>query len=81
MSRAEILKAALELPEEERETLVEELAVSLHGGRADGSLSPEWEAEIARRLRKVESGEAKFISPEEVFSEADEIVRAARGGR
>jgi putative addiction module component (TIGR02574 family) len=81
MSRAEIMKAALELAEEERELLVEELVVSLHGGSADGGLSPPWEAEIARRLRKAESGEATYVSAEEVFPEADEMVRAARGAR
>ena len=81
MSRAEIFKAALELPKEERELLVEELAVSLHGGSAAGGLSPAWEAEIARRLRKVESGEATYVSAEEVFAEADEIIRAARDAR
>jgi putative addiction module component (TIGR02574 family) len=79
MSRAEILKAALALPEGERELLVEELAVSLHGGSSDGGLSPAWEAEIARRLRTVESGESTFVSAEDVLAEADEIIRTKRG--
>jgi putative addiction module component (TIGR02574 family) len=81
MSRAEILKAALELPDDERELLVEELAVSLHGGSADGGLSPAWEAEIARRLRKLESGQAGLAAADEVFAEAAATIRASRGPR
>jgi putative addiction module component (TIGR02574 family) len=81
MSRAEILKAALELPDEERHLLVQELVVSLHEDAAGGELSPAWEAEIAGRLRRLESGEGTHVSSEDVFAEADEIVRARRGGR
>jgi putative addiction module component (TIGR02574 family) len=78
MQRADILEAALGLPEDEREKLVEELSASLRGGDI---LSPAWEAEIARRLRKLEAGEAAFASADEVFEEADAIIRAARAAR
>ena len=78
MQRTEILKAALGLPEDEREKLVEELSASL---RSTDALSPAWEAEIARRLRKLEAGEATFAPAEEVFEEAEAIIRTARGTR
>lgn len=78
MSRAEILKAALELPDEEREKLVHELKDSLQGGASDGDLSPAWEDEISRRLHKIERGEAEYAPADEVFQEAHEIVRGRR---
>jgi hypothetical protein len=34
---------------------------------ADTKLTPGWEAEIERSLRKIESGEATFLSAEELF--------------
>ena len=49
-----ILDEALALPQEEREELVGALSSSLE----PVELSPEWAAEIARRVRKIESGEA-----------------------
>lgn len=50
----QILDAALALPPSEREELVDALSRSLDPHR----LSPEWEAEIARRVAKLESGDA-----------------------
>jgi putative addiction module component (TIGR02574 family) len=71
-------KPALGLPVDEREKLLEELSGSLRGTDA---LSAAWEAEIAGRLRKLDAGEATFTSAEEVFEEADTIVRVARATR
>lgn len=81
MRRAEILKAALDLSEDEREKLVEELSATLRAVGGGAGLSPGWEAEIARRIRRIESGEATFVSAEKTFEEADEFVRAARASR
>jgi hypothetical protein len=77
MQRAEILKAALELPEEERGKLVDELSASLSGPTLSGA----WEREIAQRLRSLEAQEAASSPADEVFDEAAAIVRAARGAR
>jgi putative addiction module component (TIGR02574 family) len=78
MQRDEILKAALGLPEDEREKLVDELAASL---RRSDALSPAWEAEIARRLRTLEAGEAITVPADEVFEQAEAIIRAPRATR
>jgi putative addiction module component (TIGR02574 family) len=78
MQRAEILKAALQLPEDEREKLVDELTASL---RAAGALSPAWEAEIARRLSELEAGETTSDSAEEVLEGVEAIIRAGRDTR
>ena len=56
-----ILKEALALPPEDREELVGALSESLDPVR----LSPEWESEIARRIAKIESGEAVLHDAEE----------------
>ena len=49
-----ILDEALALSTSEREGLVDALSRSLDPHRLD----PEWEAEITRRIQKIESGEA-----------------------
>lgn len=49
-----ILEDALALPQEEREELMSALSESLDLVR----VSPAWEAELARRVSRIESGEA-----------------------
>ncbi len=56
-----ILDEALTLPQEEREKLVGALSSSLE----PVELSPQWEAEIARRVRKTEDGSATFQDAED----------------
>jgi len=67
-----ILDEALALPQEEREELVGALSSSLE----PVALSPEWEAEIASRARKIESGEAAFHDAGEHLQK----LRAKYGG-
>jgi len=78
MSRAEILKAALDLPEQEREQLVEELSASLHGGFATKEIEESWEAEVARRLAEIDAGTAVLHDWPEV---RDELLAELRGQR
>ena len=59
-----ILEDALALPERERVALIEALADSIVG--EDDDLSPEWKAEIARRIEAVERGESRLIPGDEV---------------
>lgn len=54
---------ALALPEKERVALIDALADSIVG---DDDLSPEWKAEIARRIGAVERGESHLIPGDEV---------------
>lgn len=57
-SRArKLLDEVLALPQDEREELVSALTESLEPVR----VSPEWEAELARRVEAVASGEARVL--------------------
>lgn len=55
-----IFKDALALTDEEREELVAALTQTL----APLELDPAWKAELARRIAKIESGEAVFHDAE-----------------
>ena len=72
-----LLDSALKLEPAEREQLAHDLLESIDKS-ADGELSPAWEAEIQRRLRKIESGEATFVSADEVFVGSEAILRSGR---
>ena len=54
----EIIEAALGLPAEDREQIIVELAASLNGGFASKEIEAAWLAEIDRRWKDVESGQA-----------------------
>ena len=61
-----ILSAALTLPPEDREELAERLLRSLDGTDYV-ALSPEWKAEIERRMKEIDDGTAELIDGEEVM--------------
>ena len=67
----EIVEAALQLPPEQREEVINELWASL-----DGDLGDEWEGEIQRRVQDVDAGRVKTIPAEEVFSRLGHRFRA-----
>ena len=54
----EIIEAALSLPPEEREQVFVELGASLNSGFASKEIEAAWLAEIDRRWKEVESGQA-----------------------
>jgi putative addiction module component (TIGR02574 family) len=60
----EILEAALKLPTEQREELIEELSASLDAG----DLGEYWEAEIQRRVADVDAGKVKTVPADEVYA-------------
>lgn len=68
MSRAlnEIVTAALALPPEERQILVERMEDSL--ASIPILHEEEWKAEVERRIRDLEAGRTKLIPAEEVFA-------------
>jgi len=72
----EILEAALELPEKDRETLVDKLAASLHGGFASAEIEQAWAAEIERRCADVDAGRAILRDWDEVRDEILADLRA-----
>jgi putative addiction module component (TIGR02574 family) len=73
----QIIEAALKLDPTEREQIANELLESIDDS-SDAELSPAWEAEIQRRLRRIEAGEATFVSGDEVFAKAEAILRGGR---
>jgi putative addiction module component (TIGR02574 family) len=62
----EIVTAALALPPEERQILVERMEDSL--ARVPILHQEEWKAEVERRIRDLEAGRTKLIPAEEVFA-------------
>ena len=66
----EIVEAALQLPPEQREEVINDLWASL-----DGNLGDEWEEEIQRRVQDVDAGRVKTIPAEEVFSRLEHSFR------
>ena len=60
-----ILEEALALSEQEREGLVSALSSSLE----PVELTPEWSAEIRRRIQKIERGEAELLDAEAHLAE------------
>ena len=70
-----ILEDALALPEEERVALIDALADSVMGEVDD--LSPEWKAEITRRIEAVERGESRLIPGDEVEARIRETLGRA----
>lgn len=67
-----ILEDALALPKPERAALIDALADSLVG--EDDDLTPEWKAEIARRIEAVERGESRLIPGDEVDARIRETL-------
>lgn len=60
----DILEAALKLPTEQREELIEELSASLDAA----DLGEYWEAEIQRRVADVDAGNVKTVPADEVYA-------------
>lgn len=75
-SAAEVLEAALALPEDQRAEVAEKLLASLDG-EVDANAEAEWGAEIERRLARIEAGQSKAISMGESVAR---LHRIARGG-
>jgi putative addiction module component (TIGR02574 family) len=61
---AELLEAALALPEEERAELAELLAATLTS--PPSRLHPDWAAELRRRAAEIDSGKVRPIPWEEI---------------
>ena len=68
-----VFAQALALPEPQRADLIDALTDSLRDAHEE--LSPEWTAEISRRIAAVSRGESKLIPGDEV----DARIRRALG--
>lgn len=70
----QIIEAALKLDPAERVHVAEAIWESV-GGDATEDVERLWREELARRRGKIESGQAKFFSTDEVRAEAKKILR------
>ncbi len=79
MTRAakDIVKAAIQLPENERVQVVEQLLASLET-TIDEDVDAAWAAEIERRSRQIKEGTVSLIPWEEVKSQARKRARAKK---
>lgn len=75
MTRDEIFEAALQLPEDERVLLAEEL---LSEGGFAPEVADEWIDEVRRRLDRIDAGQARLIPAEDAFALARARLREAR---
>ena len=73
-----IIEAALNLPADEREQIVVELAASLNGGFASKEIEAAWLAEVDRRWKEVESGQAVLHDWADVRDQLLAELRARR---
>ena len=73
----QILEAALQLPDEDRAQLVDELKATLHSGFATEEVEQAWASEIDRRSQELDSGKAGLRDWDEA---RDEILAELRGG-
>ncbi len=65
ISYEQLESGVLNLPREDRSKLVTRLLVSLEDD--DFKLSPEWDAELDRRVKEMDEGTARIISSEELW--------------
>lgn len=72
----ELYEAALQLPESEREALVESLILTIDYGDPN-EVEREWRKEIGRRTQEILSGAVEGIPWSEVKKEARRIARAS----
>jgi putative addiction module component (TIGR02574 family) len=70
----DIVKAAIQLPENERVLVVEELLARLEPG-TDKDVDAAWAAEIERRAREIKAGTVRPLSWKQVRSRARKRAR------
>lgn len=68
MSIDEIEAAALDLPLDERDELIQRLQAA---GVEDQTIDSAWRAEIRRRMELIDAGEVEWIDEEEILAELE----------
>ena len=80
-----VFSEALALPSKKRAELAERLLRSLDGPEPNPAEQAEidaaWDREIERRMRRIEEGKSRMIPAEEVFAEAQQIIRKVRAAK
>lgn len=73
MDQQQILDAALDLSEDQREELVQAISESLDAP----DLGPYWEVEIARRIAEPDAGHLDTVPTDDVFARIAQRFRGA----
>lgn len=72
MTTAEMLEhlraEAMKLPEPERRALVRSLQETLDDDSDDGELHPDWDAELRRRIARIDDGSARVSTVDETMA-------------
>jgi hypothetical protein len=76
----DVIEATLQLEAAERARVANELLASARKA-AGVDLSPAWQEAVERRLAKIESSDATYLSEDEVFAPSETILRDGRPGR
>jgi len=72
LTAEQVREAAMSLSPDQREDLAEALFASLPTDPEDEAA---WTSEIARRIEDLRTGKAKLIPAEDVFREAEDLLR------
>ena len=78
----ELIEAALKLPPEARGAIASRLLDSLQDEEVDADVETAWDAEIARRVSELDSGQVKTIPWSEARQQIlrDEVAKPRLGG-
>ena len=81
----DVFSAALALPSKKRAELAHRLLRSLDGPEPtpaeQAEIDAAWVKEIGRRTREIDEGRMELIPAEEVFAEAQVVIRKVRASR
>jgi putative addiction module component (TIGR02574 family) len=67
---------AMQLSPQERADLADRLWWSVESQKEPFALSPEWEAEIARRVAELEAGNTQFIPAQEAMARLTDHIQS-----
>jgi hypothetical protein len=70
----DVIEAAIELEATESARVAREL-IAGPGRMAGGDLSPAWQAAVDRRLAKIASGDAAYVSADDNFTDGEAARR------
>lgn len=76
LTREQIIEAALSLPPADQVALADAIYLNTKApwADADAALPPEWDEEIARRIKEIDEGKVQMIPWEDVEKEMKEII-------
>ena len=70
----QIVEETREMPDEVVAELIDRIMVARHGG-VEPSVATAWKTETDRRIAEIESGKVKGVSPQEVSTRIEKILK------